>query len=188
VRRLLPASLLTLAIMLALAAPAFAHPSFDVTQVGSGATESYSLHVPIEREAGHRLIEVLLPSGWTVVSCDAANDWACEWDNEMELDGASQVKVSLMQLAGAAVTTDRFAMELTAPTEIGIYRFPVAQEHDDGAEVAWLEEPGSDHPAPRIQEYGRNAAASRPQLRRMPSHRRGRMDPPPAHWWLTDLS
>jgi hypothetical protein len=119
-----------------------------------------SLRVPIEREAGNSLIEVLLPSGWTVVSCNAANDWACEWGNEMKLDGASQVKVPLMQLAGAAVTTDQFAMELTAPTEIGIYRFPVVQEHDDGTEVAWPEEPGSDPPAPRMQECGRNATAS----------------------------
>lgn len=146
-RRSLPASLVTLAIMLAFAAPAFAHASFDVTQVASGATESYGLRVPIEREAGNSLIAVLVPAGWTVVSCDAANGWSCEWDAEAGAD----TTVSLTRLDDAAGTTDRFAMELMAPTEIGVYRFPVVQEYDDGTEAAWLQEPGSDHPAPRIQ-------------------------------------
>ncbi|MFT4745441.1 MAG: hypothetical protein ACI9AD_001295, partial [Nitriliruptoraceae bacterium] len=124
----------------------------------------YGLRVPIEREAGNSLIAVLVPAGWTVVSCDAANGWSCEWDADTDAD----TTVSLTRLDDAAGTTDRFSMELTAPTEIGIYRFPVVQEYDDGTEAAWLQQPGSDHPAPRIQVGNSETTVERDET--LPQH------------------
>lgn len=146
-RRLLPTSLLTAALVLLVAVPAFAHASFDITQVAAGATESYSLRVPIEHEAGNSAIAVLVPAGWTVAGCDAAEGWSCESDPSAD----DTTTVSLTRDDDAAGATERFDLSLTAPDEQGVYRFPVVQEYDDDTEAAWIEDPGADHPAPRIQ-------------------------------------
>jgi uncharacterized protein YcnI len=164
VRRLLPTTLLTLTLVLLVAVPAFAHASFDIKQVASSTTESYSLRVPLEREAGNTTIAVLVPAGWTVVSCDAADGWSCLWDAEAD----AATTVSMTRQDDEMGATERFAMELTAPAEAGVYSFPVVQEYDDGTEAAWIEEPGEDHPAPRIQVGDSDAPIERDET--LPEH------------------
>lgn len=136
----------TLLALVLLPATAFAHASFDLGQVPAESEQALTLRVPIERDAANDRIAVLVPTGFEVVDCAGAEGWDC--GTEPSDDGTV---VSLMRTADDAGTTEQFDLTLAAPSDEGVYAFPVVQTYDDDEEVAWVNEPGSDRPAPRLQ-------------------------------------
>lgn len=105
------------------------------------------LRVPIEIDSTNALIDVLVPSGWSIVDCPAAAGWTCE-TTERD-DGATVVNLATGDEGSGE--EERFELTMTAPLEQGTYTFPVVQTYADGTESAWIGEPGGDRPAPRIQ-------------------------------------
>lgn len=146
-RSLLASIVLAAGLVVATAAPALAHASFDVRQVPAGESVSVTLRVPIETDARNAFVDVLVPEGWSLASCEGADGWDCE--SPRRNDG-SQV-VNLAATGEGAGAVEQFAMTLVAPSVQGVYSFPVVQTYDDESEVAWIGDPGTDRPAPRIQ-------------------------------------
>lgn len=146
-RRLLLTGLCTAVLLLLLPSTALAHASFDVRQVPAGSVQDLVLRVPLEREAVNDLVEVLVPGAFTVTSCDAASGWTCDEATTTTGDTV----LTLVRGADGAGDAERFSLTVTAPTEEGVYAFPTIQTYDDGVEAAWIGEPGTDQPAPRLQ-------------------------------------
>lgn len=138
---------LTLAVLVVLPSAALAHASFDVSQLSAGASQQLVLRVPLEREAANDRVEVLVPGAFTVDACDGAEGWGCQ--QEATADG--NTVLAFERAPEGPGDTQQFALTVTAPQEEGVYPFPTIQTYDDGQEAAWIGEPGSDHPAPRIQ-------------------------------------
>lgn len=136
-------SLLALVLLPGIAS---AHASFDLGQVPAESEQTVTLRVPIERDAGNDRIAMRVPAGFAVPSCDGAEGWTCTTD---ALDDGTVVQLTRQDDGDPAI--DRFEVTLTAPSEEGVYPFPVVQTYDDGEEVAWVNEEGSDRPAPRLQ-------------------------------------
>lgn len=138
---------LALALVVLLPGTALAHASFDVTQLPAGSSQDLVLRVPLERDADNDLVEVLVPGTWTVDACEGADGWTCTQDETTDGDTV----VTLERSPGGPGDTERFGLSLTAPQEEGVYAFPTIQTYADGIEAAWIGEPGSDAPAPRVQ-------------------------------------
>lgn len=146
-RRLAPVAAIVGALLVLLPGTALAHASFDVSQLPAGVSQELVLRVPLEREAANQRVEVLVPGAFTVESCDGATGWTCEQATTAEDDTV----LTLERAPDGPGDTERFALTVTAPTEEGVYAFPTIQTYDDGDEAAWIGEPDSDRPAPRIQ-------------------------------------
>lgn len=136
---------------------ALAHASFDVAQVPADSTQEVVLRVPLEREAVNDLVEVLVPGAFAVDDCGGADGWTCAQDETTDGDTV----VTFERAPDGPGDTERFALTLTAPAEEGVYVFPTIQTYDDGEEAAWIGEPGSDQPAPRIQVGDETAEVER---------------------------
>lgn len=140
-------ALATMALLVLLPGTALAHASFDVRQLPAGTTQELTLRVPLERTAANDLVEVLVPGGFAVEDCPAADGWDCAQDETAEGDTV----LTLTRGGDGDGGTERFLVVVTAPSTEGVYAFPTIQTYDDGVEAAWIGEPGSDQPAPRLQ-------------------------------------
>lgn len=149
-------ALTTMALTL-VAAPAWAHATFDTTQVPARSSHALTLRVPLERDAGNQRIEVLVPGAFSVTECGGSDDWSCE----LATDADGDTVVTLERNTEDAGGVERFGLSLAAPAEEGVYVFPVLQTYDDGTEAAWVGEPGGDHPAPRLQVGDETAEVQR---------------------------
>ena len=138
---------LSLLVLVLCATPAFAHATFDVTQAPASSTQDFSLRVPLERDAVNDLVEVLVPGVFEVTACDGTEGWDCQQDTTQDGDTV----VTLTRQPDGPGDAEQFALTMTAPTDEGVYTFPTIQTYDDGEEVAWINDPGTDRPAPRIQ-------------------------------------
>ena len=146
-RRPLTSALLVAGLLVLLPTAALAHASFDVRQLPAGSTQELVLRVPLERAAANDLVEVLVPGGFAVTACPGAAGWTCEQAETADGDTV----VTLARGPDGAGDAERFELTVTAPSTEGVYPFPTIQTYDDGTEAAWIEEPGGDQPAPRVQ-------------------------------------
>lgn len=146
-RRTATTTLLGLLALFGMAAPALAHASFDVQRLTPGQEQALVLRVPVEREAGNQRIDVLVPAGFTVTDCAAADGWACR----QEPGGDDATVVVLEREDDGAGSTERFGLTLAAPQREGVHLLPVVQVYDDGEEAPWTGDADSDRPAPRLQ-------------------------------------
>lgn len=145
--RLITTSLATVVLLLVVPGVALAHASFDVQQLPAGSTQELVLRVPLERDAVNDLVEVLVPGSFTIEDCAGADGWSCSQAATSDGDTV----VSLERSPDGPGDAERFTVTITAPAEEGVYAFPTIQTYDDGEEVAWIGEAGSDRPAPRLQ-------------------------------------
>lgn len=146
-RRNLATALLTGLLLVLLPTAALAHASFDLRQVPASSTQELELRVPLEREAPNDLVEVLVPGAFVVTSCPGAVGWSCD----LATTAAGDTVVTLTRGPDGPGDTERFSLSLATPSDEGVYAFPTIQTYGDDVEAAWIGEPGSDQPAPRIQ-------------------------------------
>lgn len=148
-RRTRPLAVVAVALAVLVLVPgvALAHASFDVRQLPAASTQELVLRVPLERDAANDLVEVLVPGTFTVDTCAGAEGWSCRQDTTADGDTV----LTLERAPDGPGDTERFTMTVTAPAEEGVYAFPTIQTYDDGEEAAWIGDPGSDRPAPRLQ-------------------------------------
>ncbi len=147
VARAIAAVAVALAVLVLLPGVALAHASFDVRQLPAAASQQLVLRVPLERDAANDLVEVLVPGAFTVDACGGAEGWGCQQDTTADGDTV----LIFARAPDGPGDTEHFALTVTAPEDEGLYPFPTIQTYDDGEEAAWIGEPGSDRPAPRIQ-------------------------------------
>lgn len=147
VTRAVAAAAVAVVVLVLLPSVALAHASFDVRQLPASSSQELVLRVPLERDAANDLVEVLVPGAFTVDTCDGAEGWSCQQDTTADGDTV----LAFERAPDGPGGTERFALTVTAPDQEGVYAFPTIQTYDDGQEVAWIGEPGSARPAPRIQ-------------------------------------
>ena len=134
---------LTVAALVALASPAWAHVEIEPAEAVAGATESLTFSVAYEGSATTGLV-VQLPEGASVSEVPAKAGWTSAVD---------EAEHTVSWSGGSAAADDTFSVVVVLPTTPGEVLFPTIQQTVEG-EVAWIgEEEGEDHgsnPAPRL--------------------------------------
>ena len=129
----------TMAVLVMMAAPAFAHVTVRVDNPEAGAFAKYTVRAPNESdEASTVSIEVQLPPGFEEARYQPAQGWDIE------------VRGGVLNIEGGELGPGQFqefyfsAQNPEEPTELV---FPVVQTYDDGEVSRWVGEPDSDAPA-----------------------------------------
>lgn len=167
--------------LIATAAPALAHATFDKASVPADAQVSLQMRVPLERPGfTNARIEALLPGPFGVTACEVpSSTWRCD------IDSRSQAPDTLVTWSalGAGTSDDiRFTLGLRTPgsEDAREYLIPVIQTYSDGEESRWTQESGNE-PAPRLTVTdSRDSAAAAPAPTSTPAPAPTERSAPPA--------
>ena len=172
-RRLLTAGVLAGGLVLASAAPAFAHVTVHSDNATQGANDTeITFRVPTERDdASTTKIDVKLPTdhpiasvstkpmtGWTATVTKSALATPITTDDGTVTEAVSEI-VWTADAGGGIKPGEYDDFVISAgplPTDVDSLSFPTVQTYSDGQEVAWIEAtppggPEPDHPAPELQ-------------------------------------
>ncbi|MFP5310395.1 MAG: DUF1775 domain-containing protein [Actinomycetes bacterium] len=152
-------ALLTAALLLLTALPAFAHATFEPAEVDLGATVDVSLLIPNERGDVRTVrVETLVPVGWLVETCGSPTGWTCAATERP--DGSTVLDWGV---DGPDAEQDApFELTLVVPTDApAVVAFPTVQTYEDGEESTWVDE-GEPSPAPTLAVRGGAAPAPEP--------------------------
>lgn len=128
------------ALMMASAAPAWAHAVFQQQSVPADTHTQLTLNVPVERTgAQNSRIEITLPDAFDAHSCTADEGWSCAVDNgkDAEHPGQAQVtftRVHCMPESSYKCTPETEAPDATLPVAFGARSaaLPRVMHGDDG--------------------------------------------------------
>lgn len=134
---------LSLALLIASTAPAWAHTELEPQEAVAGATETLTFRVAYEGAATTGL-EVQLPEGASAAEVPAKDGWTSSSDPEAR---------TVRWEGGPVEADEEFEVVVDLPGTAGVVLFPAIQLTTDG-EVAWIgEDEGEGHgddPAPRL--------------------------------------
>lgn len=152
--------LLTAALVLGSAAPAWAHATFSspaTGKVAAGTTVALAMEVPHERgDTDHNSrVDVVVPDGWTATACTAQAGWTCT----AKATVSGRPAVTWTKSDATPGQDETFRWSAKAAGTAGDYAFKVLQTYQDGVVKRWIGGPGSDEPAPVLTVTG-SAAAS----------------------------
>ena len=140
-RRLFIVALVT-GMLLAVAAPAWAHVHVSAESPEPGAVTTYTVAVPNESSSASTvLIEMQLPEELEAVTVEPQ----AGWDASVE-DG-------VLMISGGEIPTGEtgeFRFDARNPDAAAELTFPTLQTYDDGEVAEWTGPPDSDSPAPRV--------------------------------------
>jgi uncharacterized protein YcnI len=159
VRRATIASLAAAVLAVFSYAPAaWAHAEFEGTaSVPAGSDQAVTLHVPEERgrHVHNAKVMVEVPTGFTVISCQAKPEWECT-------TGSSPTGAGLVTFTRTSGTSDDplFSYSVHTPAQPGDYAFKVSQTYSDGKVVIWDGPETSDTPSPVLKVTAAAAAPS----------------------------
>ena len=146
---------LSLALLVASAAPASAHTELEPEEAVAGTTETLTFHVAYEG-TGTTGLEVQLPEGTSVDEVPAKDGWTSSSDPEAR---------TVRWEGGPVEADEEFAVVVELPDTTGVVLFPAIQITTDG-EVDWIgEDEGDgrgDNPAPRLTLVADPNAGSTP--------------------------
>ena len=146
--------LITLAVLGALPALAFAHAEVSPKVALSGQLQLFSLAVPTEKQnATTTKIVFTVPSGFSIDSFAPSPGWRRAVQQSGSGDSAVVQQVSW---TGGHVPTgeDSLFQFLATPQTSATYRFRVQQTYSDGSIVDWSGSESSDSPAPTLAAVG----------------------------------
>ena len=154
------AALSAATLLLALAAPAWAHVTVQPTEATAGSFSRFVVRVPNERDdAATVKIEVQFPDTVTNAAFQPKQGWTRTvtmrtLDEPIEVFGEPVTEViDTVVWEGGRVEPgefDEFGFSVRTPDEPGELRFPAVQTYDSGEEVRWVGEPDSEAPAGRV--------------------------------------
>ncbi len=153
-RRIIPAALLTGALVLAAPLAASAHVHVDPSQAKPGAGADLSFSVPNESDTATTTgVRITLPEGVGAVTAQPVDGWTAR---VLQTDGRDSAVRYTAQGAGVGQgATQSFVIKVAAVPDTGRIELPVAQTYSDGHMVQWDdptpasgEEP--EHPAPTV--------------------------------------
>ena len=121
------------------------HVRISPGESSTGASETYTMRVPTERDSATVRIEAEFPVGVTVSDFEAKAGWTIEptTDAEGQVVGAVWSGGSIPR--GQA---EEFTFQATNPSEETTLIWKVIQIHADGSSAEWVGERGSRNPAP----------------------------------------
>ena len=100
-------------------------------------------------------VEIEVPRGFEVVSCDQTADWKCEAAPNEGSPSAGQAHggtITFTRVTGSGSSMDHLSFTVRTPDHIGTYHFPTTQTLSDGEETDWKGDGvTSEHPAPTVK-------------------------------------
>lgn len=154
------AALMAAALLLALAAPAWAHVTVQPTEAPAGSFSRFVVRVPNERDdAGTVKIEVQFPDNVTNAAFQPKDGWTrtvtrktLEEPIEVFGEPVTEVIDTVVWEGGriAPGEFDEFGFSIRTPDQPGELRFAAVQTYDSGEEVRWVGEPDSESPAGHV--------------------------------------
>ena len=100
-------------------------------------------------------VEIEVPRGFEVVSCDQTGDWKCEAEPNEGSPSAGQAHggtVTFTRVTKSGSSMDHLSFTVHTPSHIGTYHFPTSQTLSDGDETEWKGDGvTSEHRAPTVK-------------------------------------
>lgn len=149
------------------ASPAGAHASFvqAITQFPVSTEQDIVMSVPHERGDDYWNVEIVvaMPDGWQAKSCVTKATWTCAIGQDAGRQVITWTK------SGGPAEDETFRFRVRTASSIGSFSFPVIQVYSDDYEAAWIGDPGTDEPAPRLSTVAPTASTTT-QVVTVPSH------------------
>ena len=161
-------ALLGAVVLAASAGPAWAHVTAEDPSVPKDSETEITFSVVVEEE-GHthgmseeeaskvynQKVEIEVPRGFEVVSCDQTADWKCEAAPNEGSPSAGQAHggtITFTRVTKSGSSMDHLSFTVHTPDHIGTYVFPTTQTLSDGDETEWTGDGvTSEHPAPTVK-------------------------------------
>jgi uncharacterized protein YcnI len=126
---------------------AFAHVTISPRESPAGATETYSMRVPTERDSATIRIEAEFPMGLTVSGFEPKDGWTVE-----PTTNADGHVVNVVWSGGSILQeqAEAFTFTVQNPGAATTLVWRVIQTHADGSTAEWVGEADSRNPAPRV--------------------------------------
>jgi uncharacterized protein YcnI len=107
-------------------------------------------------------VEIEVPRGFEVISCDQSADWKCEAKPNQGSEAAGQAHggtITFTRVTKSGSSMDHLSFTVHTPAHKGTFSFPTTQTLSDGDETDWKGDGvTSEHPAPRVQVVDEEAA------------------------------
>ena len=126
----------------ALAGVALAHVEVSPGQVPAGATETFTVEVPTEKEVPTTEVRIELPEGFEATGAEAPAGWQGEVQGNALVWTGGEIPVA---------ESEEFAFEATVPDEAGSFRLDAIQTYGDDSVVEWTGAADSEEPAPVVE-------------------------------------
>lgn len=126
----------------ALAGAALAHVEVSPAQVPAGATETFTVEVPTEKEVPTTEVRLELPDGFEATGAEAPPGWQGEVRGNALVWTGGEIPVA---------NSEEFSFEATAPEEAGSFALEAIQTYGDGSVVEWTGAADSEEPAPVVE-------------------------------------
>ncbi|MGH8930989.1 MAG: DUF1775 domain-containing protein [Egibacteraceae bacterium] len=143
-RRRFVGAMLTGVVLVALAAPAWAHAELTVASVPADTVQSLQLHVPEELQGDRTdTVEIQVPAGFRDATCGEKAGWSCTVDAS-----AAQPVVTFTRVDPSVQADALYPFTVHTPAEPGTFTLPTVQSYASGTAVQWIGAEGSEEPAP----------------------------------------
>lgn len=137
-------------VLVATAAPAFAHANFGtLDSVKTNTEQNLTMEVPLEKGEEIRNVDVVIaiPAGWEPKACGAEPDWTCGIEN-----GSGQYpKTVHFKSQNTLSPREHFEFTVHSTDKIGTFKFPTIQKYSDGTQSDWVGDAQSPNPAPILK-------------------------------------
>ena len=154
------AALTAAGLLLALAAPAWAHVTVQPTEAPAGSFSRFVVRVPNERgDAATVKVEVQFPDNVTNASFQPKDGWTRTVTRKTPAEPIEVFGEPVTEVIDAVVWEggriapgefDEFGFSIRTPDQPGELRFAAVQTYDSGEEVRWVGEPDSESPAGHV--------------------------------------
>ena len=116
---------------------AFAHVTISPTESSTGASETYTMRVPTERESATVRVEAEFPMGMTVSDFESKTGWTIEPTRNAAGEVVSAVWSGGSIPPGQA---EQFSFTARNPGDATTLMWKVVQIHADGSTAEWMGE------------------------------------------------
>lgn len=134
---------------LVLAGAALAHVEVSPDRVPAGATETFTVEVPTEKEIPTTEVRLELPEGFEATGVEAPSGWQAEVRGNALVWTGGEIPVA---------NSEEFSFEATVSQEAGSFRLNAIQTYQDGSVAEWTGAADSEEPAPAVEVVGGQAA------------------------------
>jgi uncharacterized protein YcnI len=134
----------------AMAGAALAHIEVSPGQVPAGATETFTIEVPTEKEIPTTEVRLELPDGFEATGAEAPSGWQGEVRGNALVWTGGEIP---------AAESEEFSFEATVPDEAGTFALDAIQTYEDGSTVEWTGAVDSEEPAPVLEVAAGGQAA-----------------------------
>jgi uncharacterized protein YcnI len=135
-------ALMSVFMTFALAGTALAHIEVSPGQVPTGATETFTIEVPTEKEIPTTEVRLELPEGFEATGAEAPDGWQGEVQGNALVWTGGEIPVA---------NSEEFSFEATAPDEAGSFSLATIQTYEDGSVAEWAGAADSEEPAPVVE-------------------------------------